>query len=75
MHGDQLDDALECPQSHRGVIRHRNMKFSPLLRGEANVGALLTHTLIAENLKSLDQIGTRDVARGPHAARTSSLTK
>ena len=37
MSGDQLDDALECPQSHRGVIWYRDMEFPSLLCGEADV--------------------------------------
>ena len=51
------------------------MEFSVLLCGETDVGAFLSHPFITENLESLDQIGSGNIARSPHAARTSSLTK
>ena len=75
MGGNVFENATESADSNWRVIRDGDMMFAILLGAEPDVGTILTDALIAEFLEGLDELRPVDIARGLHAARTSSRTK
>jgi len=70
-----LEKGAQGSNSNRCVIGHSDMMLAILLCAEPDMGTVLTNALVTEFLERLDELLPVDVARGLHAARTSSRTK
>lgn len=66
---------LNVPSRRGGVIGHGDVILAIEFSGQADMGAILPDAFITKNTECLEQFQTGDIARRPHAARTSSRTK
>lgn len=73
-HGFQ-DAAEQRAGFQRAMIRDRQM-MGPAQRGcQSDVGAVLSHRLVAEHPQGADEFGRADIAGDFHTAKASSRTK
>ena len=56
------------------MLRNREMMLAMLVGGESKMAAGLASNRVAELVKSLNEIASRQIAEKPHTAMTSSRT-
>ena len=75
MGGHEFQDAFERAHADGMMMGHGDMELAVKLGGEADMGTVLPDAFVTEHPQGFDQVRSRDIPRGFHAARTSSRTK